>query len=858
MISQAEAKELQENLHLLSEDEQAELLAALGELESRAHAQKLRSSLIDFIQHMNPNYHVGVHHRRLGGLLEDMERGEKDRIAVSIAPRHGKKLADSTPVYTPNGWTTHGELRPGDYVYGSAGTPIKVLAVSPKGYTTVELEFSNGEKIKAHPNHEWAFIKDNQRYVVKETNEFMGEKARKLWRGTPGQRGGSTVYRLPNVGLLQGGQDSQKELDPYMLGLWVGDGTANAPLLTMSVEDAEVIREVLSDRGWEPTNVTVKEDTGVTILRYGGTKDGKRREGRQKSVLGQALYNLGIYETRNTPTELALGSLEYRLDLMAGLIDSDGSVDPKGRVRYVTTNTHVAEMVRTLAASLGFKPYTMVQEVALSTSGVQGTKDVITVGFNPTMEVPTKLPRKKIKVKTNRSIALVAVRETTPELGQCIQVDAEDGLYLAGRTMLPTHNSEMLSVMFPAWYLGNNPGKQVMLVSHTADLAVDFGRKVRNIIQSDLYQEVFPTVNLSSDSKSAGRWNTNVGGGFYATGVGSALAGRGADFMVIDDPHSEQALLAGDYSQFEKAYEWFTTGARTRLMKGGRIAILHTRWHPNDLIGKIIQDMARDPLVDQYEIFEFPAILNEGEKNEKALWPEFFNLETLKRTKASMPLYQWNAQYQQNPTGREGAIVPREKWRKWTDPVPPVCSYLIMSVDAAAETRNRSDFSVISTWGVFAHESLTHGEPHIILLNVVNERMQFPELKRKALLEYERYQPDAFIVEKKSNGVALYQEMRRMGIPVQEFNPSRATGDKVARLNSVSDIFESGMVWYPAGIRWAEELVEQVAAFPASTHDDMVDATSMALSRFRQGGFIRLPSDYEDEDSQRIVNRNYY
>lgn len=428
-----------------------------------------------------------------------------------------------------------------------------------------------------------------------------------------------------------------------------------------------------------------------------------------------------------------------------------------------------------------------------------------------------------------------------------------------GVSIAPRHGkSYMVSTLFPAWLLGNFPEKMVMLVSHTADLAVDFGRRVRNLIGSDKYKDIFPTVFLSADSKSAGRWNTNAGGGFYATGVGSAIAGRGADFLIVDDPHNEQDILNGNYEVFEKTYEWFRLGARTRLMKGGCVAIVHTRWHPSDLIGSLAADMARDPDVDQYEFFEFPAILNEGTENEKALWPEFFNLDALKRTKASMPLFQWNAQYQQNPTGREGAIVPRDSWMKWTEPDPPPCDYIIMTVDAAAEAKNRADFSAISVWGVFTHERLTLGEPHIILLNAITRRVQFHELKQLALKEYKLWEPDAFIVEKKSNGTALYQELRRMGIPVQEFNPSRATGDKIVRLNAVSDMFHSGMVWYPAGVRWAEEVVEQVAAFPAVANDDLVDVTTMALARFRQGGFIRLPSDYVDEPDPRPHSRAYY
>ena len=139
----------------------------------------------------------------------------------------------------------------------------------------------------------------------------------------------------------------------------------------------------------------------------------------------------------------------------------------------------------------------------------------------------------------------------------------------------PRHGkSQLVSIFFPAWFLGRNPGKKVMMVSHTTDLAVDFGRKVRNLISTDAYQAIFSTVQLASDSKSAGRWNTNVGGEYYACGVGSALAGRGADLLLIDDPHSEQDVINGNFAVFEKAYEWFTFGARTRLMPGGRVAII--------------------------------------------------------------------------------------------------------------------------------------------------------------------------------------------------------------------------------------------------------------------------------------------
>ncbi len=421
----------------------------------------------------------------------------------------------------------------------------------------------------------------------------------------------------------------------------------------------------------------------------------------------------------------------------------------------------------------------------------------------------------------------------------------------------PRHGkTQLCSIYFIAWYLGRNPTHKVMLVSHTTDLATDMGRKVRNVIGSPEFQTIFPGVSLASDSKSAGRWNTNHGGEFVAAGVGSSIAGRGAHLLVLDDVHSEQDVLAGNFEAFEKAYEWFTYGARTRLMPGGRVVIIGTRWHQADLIGRVQKDM-QNPGTDQYEVFEFPAILTVDDPTthlpvEKALWPEFFDLEALHRTKATMPTFQWNAQFMQNPTGEEGAIIKRDHWRIWTKDNPPACEYIIMALDAAAEAHNRADFTSLTTWGVFFNQDVD--AHHIILLNAIKQRVEFPELKQLALREYREWKPDSFIVEKKSNGTPLYQELRRIGVVVQEYTPSRGSmkdpNTKMARLNAIADIVKSGIVWVPQ-TRWAEDLVEEVASFPFGETDDQCDTLIMALNRFRQGGFIRLPSDEADEP-------NYY
>jgi predicted phage terminase large subunit-like protein len=402
----------------------------------------------------------------------------------------------------------------------------------------------------------------------------------------------------------------------------------------------------------------------------------------------------------------------------------------------------------------------------------------------------------------------------------------------------PRHGkSEMISYLAPAWFLGKYPHKKIIMSSHTADLAVNFGRRVRNLVGSDQYKDVFPAVELQADSKSASRWGTNFNGEYFAIGVGGALAGRGADLFIIDDPHSEQEAKTGRPDVFLPAWEWFQSGPLQRLMPGGAIIIVMTRWSKLDLTGQILSQMAREEDVDPWEVVEFPAILND-----KPLWGDFWSIEELLGKKAGMDPRYWQAQYMQNPVSEEGALIKREWWQIWDKEDPPTCEFTIMSLDAAQEASNRADFNALTTWGVFFNEESSNF--NIILLNSIKKRMEFPELKRLVLEEYKEWEPDAFVVEKKSNGAALYQEFRRMGIPVGEFTPGKGQ-DKISRVNAVSDLFSSGIVWAPDR-RWAKEVMEECNDFPSGTNDDLVDSTTQALIRFRQGGFIKLPSDEPD------------
>lgn len=407
--------------------------------------------------------------------------------------------------------------------------------------------------------------------------------------------------------------------------------------------------------------------------------------------------------------------------------------------------------------------------------------------------------------------------------------------------MPPRHTkSEFASYLLPSWFLGKFPEKKIIQTAHTAELAVGFGRKVRNLVQSEAYSKVFDT-KLSSDSKAAGRWNTDKGGDYFAIGVGGAVTGKGADLLVIDDPHSEQEAKQNNPAVFDNVYEWYTSGPRQRLQPGGAIIIVMTRWSKRDLTGQILKNSSKDG-TDEWEVIEFPAILPSG----NPLWPGFWKQIELEALKSELPVAKWEAQYQQNPTSEEGAIVKRDQWKIWKSETPPHCDYIIQSWDTAFEKGNRADYSACTTWGVFYKEG-QNGEnvANIILLDAFKRRLEFPELKQKAYEMYKEWNPDTLLVEKRAAGAPLIYELRKIGVPMSEYTPSKGS-DKIARVNAIADLFASGMVWCPE-TRWADEVMEEMASFPYGDHDDLVDSSSQALLRFRQGGFIPLPSDEPDD-----------
>ncbi len=427
--------------------------------------------------------------------------------------------------------------------------------------------------------------------------------------------------------------------------------------------------------------------------------------------------------------------------------------------------------------------------------------------------------------------------------------------------------SEFTSWLLPSFLLGHNPKGKIIQVSNTAELASGFGRKVRDTMETPEYHEIFPGVGIKSDSRSAGRWNTNHGGEYYATGIGGALAGRGADALIIDDPHTEAEAQAAIHNPkaFDATYEWYVL-ARQRLQPGGVILIVMTRWSKKDLAGQVIQKAMEDGSIKDWTIIDYPAELPSGE----SLWPQFWPIEELLKVKRDIPPSRWLAQYHQRPTSDSGAIIKSSDWKPWTKPRLLEFIYTLSSYDTAYTTNTANDYSARTDWGVFWHPDKNGRDiPNVMLISSWRDRLEYPALKSKVLDDVQNMNPDTTLIETRGSGRTLVDDLRSMGLFIEEFTPARgATGtsnDKVARANAVADVFSSGIVWYNTECPLSSTTIEECSDLPRGEHDDLADTVTQAIKSLRDRMLIGtqhdqnpLYRDDQDEDSHRRYQGRIY
>jgi predicted phage terminase large subunit-like protein len=814
-------------LPTMSMHEKVKVLSLLEEWERREDAKKARNSLLTFVKRINPAYKIGPHHKILAHKLEAAARGELDRLATAIAPRFGKSLLLS--LYFP--------------AWFMGNFPEQKLIISSH---TADLAVDFGKKVRN--------LLDTKEYkeIFPGVTLASDSKSAGRWNTSKGGEFFACLRHHSKLSTSRGKVDA--------VDVRVGD------VLYNSGKNVRV-KKIYNSTHAETFNVAgllCSSDHPIWTLNRGWVF--------AKEILATDLLRTESFSDRlGALLRRAYGYLEH--SRVPSLVQHQVSLrKPEQRKIFGvwwTRNFSLRKMATfrqfcggyggpTFAYTHGWQERQQwtLQPRKLSvgdarTTSKQSTHKCASRGQNPGAACARNWnDARSAEIPHQHGKGCVEFKKTAQKELETYSPPENLGRIASGISCIYARCSRKRST----GHSGHSTKKYLESAREAARKLCGFLLGVRaagNVTIDSHKQQRF--VNFLTDGD-----HTFFADGVltHNCGVGGAIAGRGADLLILDDVFSEQDILAGNYDVFDKVYDWYAYGARTRLMPGGRVVVLHTRWAKNDLIGRLLDEAAKNQDADQWEYIEFPAILNEGTEVEKSLWPEQWSLEALRRTRASMPTFQWQAQYQQSPTSQQGALIKKEWWRRWTKEDPPECEYIIMSLDAAQEVNKRSDFTALTTWGVFYLDA-DDGQrtAAIILLNAINKRMEFPALKDLALKEYKNWQPDCFIIEKKSNGAPLSQELRRMGIPIQDYTPSRgAPGNantKYARVNSVADIVRSGLVWAP-DYKWAEEVIEQCNDFPSGKNDDLVDTCVMSLMRFRSGGFITLPSD-EDFDTPRFV-----
>ena len=829
----------QAQIDALPEDEKVELLKLLEQRQSMVQQEQAREKFIPFVNAVWPQFIAGHHHEIMADAFEKIIDGKLKRLIISMPPRHA--LAVDTEIPTTEGFKRIDAIQPGDFVFGPDGQPTEVLGCSEifKSREVWQVSTNDGASIVADADHLWN-VRCCRKWPV-----YHNKTTADLWKR---QEAGARPAMLPDYAPVQ---YPKKDLavHPYTLGVWLGDGHSKQAIITKNDDDAAHIRPRVESFGYRTSDQATKMTFGILELKV-------------------KLRKLGVLGNKHIPEEYLTASEHQRRELLYGLMDTDGNVTKAGQCFYNTSSPVLRDQALCLIRSLGIKV-----SVATCRAVFEGRDygECYRLSFYNT-DCCT-LPKKKDRtrdymkpVRRNLRLEPAGISDT-----RCIRVNREDGLFLAGRGYIVNHNtkSEFSSWLLIAWFLGHFPDRKILHASHTQDLTANFGRKVRDLIDDRSYHDIFPGTVLKSDAKSSGKWQTAAGGQYFAAGVGGALAGRGADLAIIDDPISEQDTTD---AAFDQCWEWFQSGPRQRLQPGGVIVIIMTRWSKKDLVGKLLTRMEKDPLAEKYEYIEFPALIYEKgfEGNDKyiidSLWPEYWDRDAMLAVKRSISPHLWNAQYMQQPTGKGSTIINKDQIRRWpADRRLPEPEFLLHSYDPAFEQKESQDPTGFTKWAVFRPVGIIDGfrydgsRRHFICLGAMKKRMDFPELKRMAIGQWRADKPDCVVVEKRASGLPLVQELWRAGLSVETFTPHRGTGDKTARLNSVSSMFDEGLIWVPEGPLWADELIEDIVGFPNMEFDDLVDSTTMALLKFKRGNLVSLKADEDDEeDGVRRLPRRYY
>lgn len=753
----------------------------------------------------------------------------------NLPPRHGKLLAHDTLVPTPHGMRRHGELRVGDQVFGSDGMPTRVVALGQEDNANYRVTFSHGLTVRCHGEHLWPVHEAGRTGLlfVRETQSLPGRGIMMAdsKRGVPCLRARFTSpapvsFCYPSRDLL---------IAPYVLGAWLGDGSENKACITHAPTDEEVIRAIEAC-GYTRGRAWAHKTTGVITTSFApmGIKPGL-----PGCRLIQEIKTLGLFKNKHIPDDYLACSVTQRLELLAGLIDTDGHVAKKtGRVRFCNANKRLIDDVARLVRGLGFRAsVSETQPPTDKTSGIIGKRVTYQVGFNPSILVPCRLPRKKNgRIIPAKRVGIVAIEKCPPVVGRCIQVEAADGCYWVGERPVLTHNSEMVSRRAPAWIFGQNPDAKIVAIACAAELSQTMNRDIQRIMTSEEYAALFPKTQLNGKnirSTSQGSYIRNSDmfeivdhqGVYKNAGVGGNIIGRAANYLFCDDLFSGRKEASSPTIR-QAVWDFYQSDAETRLENDGAVVIINQRWHHDDVSGRMQATARANPEASQWLCLTYPAILDyepgpgDPRKQGEALWPWRKTREQHLRTKAGISSMAWSSVWEQNPTPSEGGLVKDSWWQFYTE-LPAGVEPSLISVDLSFS--NRGDYSVYTVWA--EHKADRY------LVDMVRGRLEFTEQVRAFQSLCQKYpRIRVKIVEEAANGAALINVLKGKIAGIIAIKPHNAKG---LRADAVTPQIESGNVYLPAPSvsGWVKDVIKEWREFPRGTHDDIVDSMSQALTR---------------------------
>lgn len=589
--------------------------------------------------------------KAMQALIDD----ELDLLTISMPPGAGKQLSDDTPILTRYGWKNHGDLVVGDEVINDKGEFVKVTYIFPKYEEDCLVTFTNGEQIHCHEKHEWVVY--DRRQAKTRTVETKQIERWKLDQGVDGKRGHRYNIQIPKKDYLIG-EHKELPVPPYTLGVWLGDGSNTKPCITGSKEDIEILVGIVSD-GYLISSSHTHKTTGCHSTYFEGL-----RVDLQKINM---CYSRRRSE-KHIPGEYLTASVKQRLELLAGLIDTDGSLSEGYKYAFTTSDERLKNDVVSLISTFGWRTTVIKYEPTTSSSGIVGQKHYWKVQFCPDCHIPCRLVRKQNKsIATQRMIAIKSIERVEPKQGNCISV--EGGIYLAGRTLIPTHNST-LGIFFLSWVMGKFPDQPNLASAHADKLTRSFYDGVMQILTDPEYcwSDVFPEVKFESNNAKDETINLGKRNRF------KTLTCRSIDGSLTGATRCEKILYADDLcsgieeamskERLDKLWEKYTNDLKSRKKLGCKEIHIATRWSVHDVIGRLERMYEDDP---RAKFIVLPALDENDESNFNYDYGVGFDTAYFHDMRNNLDDVSFRCLFMNQPIEREGLLYHEGELRRYFD-----------------------------------------------------------------------------------------------------------------------------------------------------------------------------------------------